>query len=99
MQPEYVQVLSSVSWPTSPSAPWGIYSLIHIFFFFLAALRHMEFPGQGSDLSHSVDLSHSCSNTGSLTHCAGLGNPHPSAPKMPPIWLRHSGNSSFSCLS
>ena len=31
-----------------------------LFFFFplsfLAALRHMEFPGQGSDLSHSCDL-------------------------------------------
>ena len=33
--------------------------------FFLAILRHMEFPGQGSDLSHS------CSYTGSLTHCWG----------------------------
>ena len=38
--------------------------------FFLAILKHMEFPGQGSDLSCSCDLSHSCSNTGSLTHCA-----------------------------
>ena len=33
----------------------------------------MELPGQGSDLSHSRDLSHSCDNDGSLTHCAGLG--------------------------
>ena len=33
----------------------------------------MEFPGQGSDLSYSCDLSHSCGNTRSLTHCAGPG--------------------------
>ena len=33
----------------------------------------MELPDQGSDLSRSCHLSHSCSNTGSLTHCAGPG--------------------------
>ena len=33
----------------------------------------MEFPGQGSDPSHSCDLSCSCGNTRSLNHCAGLG--------------------------
>lgn len=27
---------------------------------FLAAPRHTEFPGQGSDLSRSRDLNHSC---------------------------------------
>ena len=32
----------------------------------------MEFPGQGSDLSHSCDLLCSCGNAGSLTHCARL---------------------------
>ena len=32
----------------------------------------MELPGQGSDLSHSRDLGHSC-NARSLSHCAGLG--------------------------
>ena len=31
----------------------------------------MEFQGQGSDPSHSCDLSHSCSDARSLTHCAG----------------------------
>ena len=31
----------------------------------------MEFPGQGSDPSHSCDLS--CGNAGSLTHSAGPG--------------------------
>ena len=36
------------------------------FFFFSAALEHMEFPGQGSDLSHSCDLCRSCGNAGSF---------------------------------
>ena len=36
-------------------------------FLFLAIPWHMEFPGHGSDLSCS------CGNAGSLTHCAGLG--------------------------
>ena len=42
-------------------------------FFFLAAPQHMEFPGQGSDLRHSHDLSHRCSITRSLTHCTRPG--------------------------
>ena len=33
----------------------------------------MEFPGQGSDLSCSCDLSRSCGNARSLTHCASPG--------------------------
>ena len=32
-----------------------------------------KFPGQGSNLSHSRDLRHSCSNTGSLAHCTTGG--------------------------
>ena len=43
-------------------------SRLFFFFSFLATPWHMEFPGQGSDLSHSCDLCHSCSNAGSLTH-------------------------------
>ena len=44
----------------------------HFFFFsFLVTLWHMEFLGQGSDLSHSYDPSRSCGNAGSLIHCAG----------------------------
>ena len=47
---------------------------VFVFFFsFLTSLRHVEFPGQGTDLSHSCDLSCSCGDAGSLTHCAGLG--------------------------
>ena len=34
----------------------------------------MEFLGQGSDPSRSHDLSHSCGNAISLTHCARLGS-------------------------
>ena len=34
-------------------------------------LKHLELPGQGSELSHSHALSCSCGNTRSLTHCAG----------------------------
>ena len=51
------------------------HSLLQIFgiFFSLAALQHMEFPGQGSDPSHSCDLSHSCGNNGPLTHWAQVG--------------------------
>ena len=39
----------------------------------MAAPRHMEFLGQGSDPSHSHHLRPSCGHAGSLTHCAGLG--------------------------
>ena len=46
--------------------------LICIYFLWLLQ-RHMEFPGQGSDLSHGYDLCHSFSNTGSLSHCTKLG--------------------------
>ena len=40
---------------------------LFIYFYFLATLRHMEFLGQRSDLSRS------CGNTGSSTHCARPG--------------------------
>ena len=43
------------------------------FFLFLAAPWHLEFLGQGSDRSHSCDLSHSGGNARSLTHCARPG--------------------------
>ena len=33
----------------------------------------MEFPGPGSDPSHSCNLSCSCDNARFLTHCAGPG--------------------------
>ena len=49
-------------------------SFISFFFLsFLASLQRREFLGQGSDPSYSCDLSHTCGNTGSLTHCARLG--------------------------
>ena len=43
------------------------------FFLFQPALSIWKFPGQGSNLSHSCDLHHSCGNTSSLTHCTTVG--------------------------
>ena len=44
------------------------------FFFLFDPPRHMEFLGQGSDLSHSCDLCHSGGgNARSLIHCAQPG--------------------------
>lgn len=62
--------------------------ILNIFFYFpfLATSRNMEFPGQGSDLSHS------CSR--SLLAVQGWGlNLHSSAPETLPILLCHSRNS------
>ena len=84
-----------------PSHKGNSHYRCYLFFFFpfRATLWHMEFPGQGSDLSHSCDLNHSCSNSGSLTHRARLRiEPVPSAPKMPSILLCHSRNSYSSIL-
>ena len=66
-----------------------------------AGARHMEFPGQGSDLSRNCDLSHNCSNAGSLTHYARLGsNLCSSTPKMLlTILLCHSRNSCSNLIS
>ena len=47
--------------------------MLTFFFLFLAAPWHMEFLGQGSDLSYVYNLTCSCSNVGFLTHCAGPG--------------------------
>ena len=40
--------------------------------FFFGCPSNMEFLGQGSDLSHSCNLS-CCYSTRALNHCAGLG--------------------------
>lgn len=42
------------------------------FFFLAPPTRYVRFPGQGSDQSHSCDLSHHWVYTGSLTRHAGL---------------------------
>ena len=39
-------------------------------YFFEGCPQHMEFLGQGSELSCSCNLCHGCSNAGSLTLCA-----------------------------
>ena len=43
------------------------------FFSFLAARRHVEFPSQGSDLSHNYSYATAAAMPDPLTHCAGLG--------------------------
>ena len=54
----------------------------HLFFSIFGRPAPYEFPDQGADPSHSLDLSHSCSNAESLTHCAWLGiKPCPGSPK------------------
>lgn len=68
------------------------------FFFFLADLQHVEFPGQGSDPSWSCNLCHSRSNVGfpnPLCLCLPRGsNLCLGAVETPPIPSCHSGNSS-----
>ena len=50
---------------------------------FLSAPRHMDFPGQGTDLNRRYSLSHSCGNARSLTHYAGPGIEPMSQPVVP----------------
>ena len=45
-----------------------------VFFFFGYTHGIWKFPGQGLNLNQRYDLCHSCSNTGSLSHCDGLGS-------------------------
>lgn len=54
---------------------------IKLFFSSLVALHHMEFLGQGTDLSRSCDLSGSFGNAGPSTHRARL----PAHPRHPPV--------------
>ena len=68
-----ILITGSKQWNTkiSPVCFSFISSWSFFYFSFLAALQHMELPGQGSDPCCSHGLCRS--NTGSLTHCAGLG--------------------------
>ena len=62
--------------PPKSISNWKMDVLFSVYLFvsfFFAALWHMEFLGQGSDVNHGCDLGHSCSNAGSLTCCVGLG--------------------------
>ena len=68
------------------------------FFFDHPAVYGAPQPGHGSDQSCNCYLRLLCGN-GSLTHCAVReSNLHPRAPKMPPIPLHHSRNSSKAIL-
>ena len=51
---------------------YPIVPLNHLAPFFSPCIHGLwKFLGQGSNLSQSCDLCHSCGNTGSLTHCGG----------------------------
>ena len=66
---------------------------------FLAAQRHVEFLGQGSDLGPSCDLRQSCCSARSLTHCARPEiQPASQGSRDPPSPLHHSGNSCKCCI-
>lgn len=70
---------ATTSFPTKTcyiNIPWtdsiSCIAVFSLFFFpFLAALRPMQLPGQGSNLSLGLYLGHSCGNAGSLIHCVG----------------------------
>ena len=74
--------------------------VLFLFFLIFGHLQHMELLGQGSDSSHSRDLSNSCGNARFLTHCArpGIEPGLQAAPKMPPVPVCHSGSSTSTIL-
>ena len=71
-----------------------ILRLDFFFFFFWPPPRHMEFPGQGSDLSCRCNLC--CSNTSSFNPLCQARDQ--TCVLVPPIPLRHSGNSYCSLI-
>ena len=70
-------------WPGNFCMPWVwfkkkvdfmLYELyISVFFYFITAPWHTEFPGQGSDLRHRCNLRWGYGNARSLTHYARQG--------------------------
>ena len=50
-----------------------VVAVLGFYFCFWPPRSIREFPGQGSDPQGSCELSHSCSNARSLTHCARPG--------------------------
>ena len=62
-----VQVSSSIHCTVFRGEECLVFLLLLLFFFFSLTLSIWRFPGQG------LNLSHSCSNVGSLTHCTGPG--------------------------
>ena len=74
---EYVYMYESLSCRAeiNTALQINLTSIIFFFFNFLAAPRHTELPGRGSDPSCSYG------NAGSLVHCAGQGmEPRPESP-------------------
>ena len=87
-----VTVVAARLFPPSMSKDFKSKGFFFVRLFVLAALRHMEFSGQGSDLNCSCNLSCSCSNTRS-TVLGRRWNLHLGALKTLPILLCHKGNS------
>ena len=62
--------------PLRHSGRFASFLLLFSFLFFWLHMGHMEVPGlgmEGTKLSQSRDLRHSCNDVGSLTHCARPG--------------------------
>ena len=57
-----------------PSVGDYLFTFKLIFFSFLAAPQHMDFPGQGADPSHICHLCRSCSNTRSFNLLCQAGD-------------------------
>ena len=79
---------TSNSFTALDNCPWGVQGLgtpqnichcicllIYVLILFGSSQSIWKSQGQGSNLSRSCDLSHSCSKAGSLTHCTTLGPP------------------------
>ena len=94
----FCSIFVSQSVPPSVSL---FFNLFYLFtYYFLAALQHLDFPGQKLDSRWNGNLHWSCSSTRSLTHCAGPGsNLCPSPTEMLLTLLRHRGDSAVFVLT
>ena len=68
------------------------FTLFLLFFCFWLPLGHVEFPGQGSDLTYTAAVATLDPEPTMLGWESSL---HPSAPETPPILLHHSAKFNF----
>ena len=77
------------NWESEDIVKWEIYHfLLFLFFFWPHTCCMWKFLCQGSNLSHSYDLHHSCDNAGSLTPCTRPGI-KPMPQQWPKLLQRH----------